>query len=104
MIKLVYKPVSLLVSLLAGLLAGAIFKQMWKVAAREEDAPKATDEERGWREVLIAAAIEGAIFAVVKAALDRGAATGARSLTGTWPGKHASESEKSPRTPLKTAQ
>ena len=54
MIKLVYKPLSVLVSVLGGILAGAIFKRVWKVAASEEDAPKATDAQRGWREVLAA--------------------------------------------------
>ena len=86
MIKLVYKPVSLLVSVLGGMLAGAIFKQIWKLAAREDDAPKATDAQRGWREVLLAAALQGAIFALVKAVIDRGAAEGTRKVTGVWPG------------------
>jgi hypothetical protein len=40
MIKLIYRPVSLLVSVLGGIIAGAIFKQIWKLAAREDDAPK----------------------------------------------------------------
>jgi hypothetical protein len=87
MVKLLYKPVGVLVSVLGGVVAGAIFKRVWKVAAGEEEAPKATDARRGWREVLIAAALQGAIFAVVKAALDRGAATGTRRLTGVWPGE-----------------
>jgi predicted metal-dependent enzyme (double-stranded beta helix superfamily) len=87
MIKLLYKPLSLLVSVLGGILAGAIFKQVWKLAASEEDAPKATDPQRGWREVLASAALQGAIFAVVKAALNRGAAAGTHKLTGVWPGK-----------------
>ncbi len=59
MIKLLYKPVSMLVSVLGGMLAGAIFKQVWKLAAREDDAPKATDARRGWREILLAAAAAG---------------------------------------------
>jgi hypothetical protein len=101
MIKVVYKPVSLLVSVLGGVLAGVVFKQVWKMAAGEDDAPKATDAERGWREVLIAAALQGAIFGVVKAAVDRGAAQGTRALTGTWPGPHSSESAKHSRTLLK---
>jgi Protein of unknown function (DUF4235) len=84
--KLLYKPVSLLVSVLGGVVAGAVFKQVWKLAAGEEEAPKATDAQRGYREVLLAAALQGAIFAVVKAALDRGAAEGTRKLTGYWPG------------------
>jgi hypothetical protein len=86
MIKLLYKPMSMLVSVLGGVVAGAIFKRIWKVAAREEDAPKATDAQRGWREILLAAALQGAIFAVVKAAVDRGAAEGTRRVTGVWPG------------------
>ena len=39
MIKLFYRPVSILVSVLGGMLAGAIFTQVWKLAAREDDAP-----------------------------------------------------------------
>ena len=87
MSKLLYKPVSMLVSVLGGLLAGAIFKQAWKLAAGEEEAPKATDARRGYGEVLLAAALQGAIFAFVKAALDRGAAEATRKVTGFWPGE-----------------
>jgi len=86
MIKLLYKPVDVLVSILGGLLAGAIFKRVWKLTAREDQAPKATDARRGWREVLLAATLHGAIVALVRAAADRGAAEGTRKLTGVWPG------------------
>lgn len=37
MIKFVYKPVSILVGVLGGMLAKAIFKQVWKRAAGEEE-------------------------------------------------------------------
>ena len=87
MIKVLYKPTGMLVSVLGGVLAGAIFKQVWKVAFGEEDAPKATDADRSWREILLAAALQGAIFGLVKAVIDRGAAEGARKVTGTWPGE-----------------
>jgi Protein of unknown function (DUF4235) len=86
MTKMVYKPVSLLISVLGGLLAGAIFKKVWQLAAHEDEAPEATDAARGWPEILAAAALQGAIFAVVKAALSRGTAAGTRKLTGSWPG------------------
>jgi Protein of unknown function (DUF4235) len=94
MIKLLYRPVSILVSVLGGVLAGAIFKKIWKIAAREDEAPQATDAQRGWREVLLAAGVQGAIFAVVKAAVDRGAAEGTRKLTGVWPGEEGQQSGK----------
>jgi hypothetical protein len=83
--KVAYKPVGLLLGLGAGAVAGAIFKQVWKIASGDDDAPDATDEERGWGEILAAAALQGAIFAVVKAAVDRGGAVGVRRLTGRWP-------------------
>ena len=86
MVKVLYKPISLLVSALGGLLAGVIFKKIWQLAAHEDEAPQATDAARSWPEVLLAAALQGAVFATVKAVLDRGAAAGTRKLTGTWPG------------------
>jgi hypothetical protein len=85
-IKLAYKPVSMLVSVLGGLLAGAVFKQVWRLAAGQDEAPRATDIRRGLPEVLIAAALEGAIFALIRALLDRGTAEATRQLTGYWPG------------------
>jgi hypothetical protein len=87
MIKLFDKPVGVLVSVLGGVLAGAVFKRVWMLAAREDDAPKATGAGRGWGEILGAAALQGAIYALVKAVIGRGTAEGTRKLTGVWPGK-----------------
>jgi len=64
----------MLISTLGGVLVGAIFSRAWKLASHGDDAPTATDARRGWREVLLAAALQEMIFAVVKAAADRGAA------------------------------
>lgn len=85
-VTLTYRPVGLALGILGGLLASAAFKQAWKVLADEKDAPDPTDEDRGWREILVAAAVQGAIFSVVKAAVDRGGATATRRATGVWPG------------------
>lgn len=49
----------------------AVFKQVWKKLGHDEDAPGPVDEDRSWREVLIAATLHGAIFASVKAAVDQ---------------------------------
>jgi hypothetical protein len=81
MANLVYKPVSMLAGLGGGILAGALFKRVWKLAAGEDEAPKATDASRGWPEILLAAALQGAIVAVVRAAVDRLAAAGTHSMT-----------------------
>ena len=86
MAKIVYRPLGILFSVLGGILAGTIFKQIWKVISREGEAPKAKESEYGWREVLPAATLEGAVFGLVKAAVDRGGARGFEKLTGVWPG------------------
>lgn len=86
MAKVLYKPLGIAFGVLGGILAGAVFKQIWKLIASEEEAPKATDSERTWGEVLPAAALQGAIFALVKAGVDRSGAHGFRKLTGVWPG------------------
>ncbi|MBV8994722.1 MAG: DUF4235 domain-containing protein [Pseudonocardiales bacterium] len=48
---------------------------------------RATDQDHGRREVLVAAGVQGAVIGVVNAALDRGPAAGLGKLTGTWPDK-----------------
>ena len=84
--KLAYRPIGLLGGILAGIISGALFKQVWKLVAQKEDAPKALESEYSMREVVLAAAIQGAIFAATKAAIDRAGARGFTRLTGEWPG------------------
>lgn len=81
-----YKPVGLALGAASGMIAAMAFKQAWKLVEGEGDAPGATDEDRSWKEILIAAGLQGAIFAVVKAAVDRSGAVATRRVTGTWPG------------------
>ncbi|MCO5969040.1 DUF4235 domain-containing protein [Actinoallomurus soli] len=66
------RPVSAVLGLAGGLIAGALFKQTWKLVSGQDDAPDAGDVERGWVEVLAAAALQGAIVGGVKAALNHG--------------------------------
>jgi hypothetical protein len=83
--KLMFKPLSIAASVAGGVVAGAVFKRVWKAVAGEDEAPHATSRDYGWGPILAAAALQGAIFAVVKAAIDRGSAEGVRRLTGEWP-------------------
>jgi hypothetical protein len=85
--KFAYKPFGVLASVLGGLLAGMIFKRIWQAIAGEDDSPNATDRDRGWGEILAAAAVEGALFGAVKAAVGRAGAKGFERATGTWPGE-----------------
>ena len=49
MIKLLHKPADLIAGMVGGLLAGLIFKKGLELIGRG-DAPKPTDERRGWGE------------------------------------------------------
>ena len=86
MAKLAYRPFGLLFSVLGGLLAGAVFKQVWKRVSDKEDPPKPKQSEYGWRELLAAAAFQGALFGLAKAAIDRSGARTFEKITGSWPG------------------
>jgi hypothetical protein len=90
-----YKSVDLIADMIGGLFAGRIFKRVWSIIGQGDDAPKPTDEQRGWKEILLAAGLQGVIFALVKAAVDRGIAEGTRKLTGLWPGDEGQQPGKS---------
>jgi hypothetical protein len=85
-VKGLYKPLSALVSVLGGVLAGMLFNALWKRIAGDADVPSATERDRDWSEVITAAALQGALFGAVKAAVDRAGAKGFERVTGTWPG------------------
>ncbi|MGY1638077.1 DUF4235 domain-containing protein [Geodermatophilus sp. SYSU D00742] len=84
--KLAYRPIGLIGGVLAGTVSGAIFKQVWKWVARRDDAPDALQSEYPMSQVVISAALQGAIFAATKATIDRLGARGFTKLTGSWPG------------------
>lgn len=89
-----YKPLGLGVSVLGGLAANAAFRRIWRATSGDEEAPEATDPGQTWRNVLIGAATQGAIFGLVKAAVDRAGATGYKKMTGHWPDDRAEEAAK----------
>ncbi|MBV8542029.1 MAG: DUF4235 domain-containing protein [Pseudonocardiales bacterium] len=83
----VYELVSLVSGVLGGALAGAIFNRIWRAVSDEDEAPDPTALDRNIREVLVAGAVQGAVFGLVKAALGRITARGYRQVTGNAP-KH----------------
>ncbi|SDP45540.1 Protein of unknown function [Klenkia soli] len=83
---LAYRPVGLVAGVAAGAISGRLFTVVWKRIAGEDDAPGALQSEYKTSHVLLAAAIQGAIFAVVKAGVDRFGAQAFTKLTGSWPG------------------
>jgi hypothetical protein len=86
--KILYRPVGLVSSVVGGLLAGLIFKQVWRRAAPgdKSDPPKALETDYPFKQILLAAAVEGIIYSVVKTVIDRQGARLFEKWTGEWPG------------------
>ena len=86
--KILYRPVGLVSSILGGLVASAIFKQMWKRASPGDkpDPPTALQTEYPFKEILVAAAVQGVVYSVVKTVIDRQGARVFERWTGEWPG------------------
>ena len=84
---------------------GIVFKQVWKLVAKEDDAPTALQSEYSMREVVLAAAIQGAIFAATKAASTAPAPAGSpsspapgRATEQSRPGYRRTASDRRPPT------
>jgi TRAP-type C4-dicarboxylate transport system permease small subunit len=93
MVKIVHKALVMLFSIIVAKTTTALFKKAWVATAHEDEVPKPTDARVGWGEVLLAAALQGMLIAVVKALVDRAAAQSTHKLTGVWVGEHAEQAE-----------
>jgi hypothetical protein len=72
---------------LSGALAGAIFIRIWRAVSDADEAPEPTALDRNIREVLVAGALQGAVFGLVKAAMGRMAAKSYRRFTRNDPAR-----------------
>ncbi|GAA0924408.1 DUF4235 domain-containing protein [Pseudonocardia zijingensis] len=86
-LKAAYKPLGIVVGVLGGVAANLVFGQIWKRISNEPTPPNATDEDYGTREVLLAAVLQGAVFGLVKTAVDRAGMRGFQRLIGDRRGR-----------------
>lgn len=68
--RLIAKPAGMA----AGAAGGAAFRSVWRRADKGRDVPQADDKGRSWLTVLFAAALQGAVFAIIHAVVERVAA------------------------------
>ena len=86
MAKLLFIPVSVGASLLAGLISRKVFDQLWGLFDQEEP-PDSKHRDIRWSRLLLAGAIQGAVFRMVKEATDHGSRRAFYRTTGSWPGE-----------------
>jgi hypothetical protein len=92
MAKLFFIPVSIAAGLIAGSISRKIFDQLWGLVD-EEEPPDSKHRDIPWSKLLLAGAIQGAIFRMVKEAIDHGTRRAFYRTTGSWPGKPHPEKE-----------
>jgi hypothetical protein len=81
-VRAAYKPVGVLLGMGAGAVSGLAFRQVWRRISGSDAAPDARSPDSDWLEVLLAAALQGAIFSLVRAAVERAGAQGVRLAVG----------------------
>lgn len=90
--SLLFKPLGIVSGLLAGIIARKTFEKSW--AAFDEQGPP-DSEHRGVSipKLVVALALEGAIFALVRGLVDHAARRAFARYTGAWPGEERAEPE-----------
>ena len=90
MSKILFVPFSVIGGLIAGKLAKTMFDGIWGLVD-DEESPEPEHREVPWWKLLLALALEGAIFRAVRGLFDHGARQLFSRLTGTWPGEEEPE-------------
>ena len=88
--KFLFIPIGIVSGLIAGFISKSIFDFIW-ARISDEEAPEPEHRDVSWPELLVALAIEGAIFRVSRGLVDRGSRIGFYRLTGSWPGEEEPE-------------
>jgi hypothetical protein len=91
-VKFLFIPFSIVAGLVAGFAGKKVFEQLWGVID-DREPPEAEHRDATWGKVILAAALQGAVFRATRAAVDRGSRGAFESLTGTWPGQERPEPE-----------
>jgi len=89
--KLLYVPFAMVVGAISSSVAIKLWRRTWRTLARDDRLPKPLDRDRGWVEIIIASAVRGMIFGVVRAVFRRGGAKAFAHVTATWPGRQSAK-------------
>ena len=88
--KFLFLPFSIAAGLIAGQISKKIFDLIWRMVD-DQEAPEAEHRNISLVKLVLALAIEGAIFRAVKGLTDHHARRSFQRVTGSWPGEEAPE-------------
>jgi hypothetical protein len=90
--KFLFIPISVVGGILAGTIAKKIFEAVWGLFD-DEEPPDAKHREIDLGKLVVAVALEGAIFRLMRALFDHGSRHAFARATGSWPGEERPEPE-----------
>lgn len=92
MVKLLFAPISIVSGLIAGIAGRKLFARLWALADKEQP-PQPEHRAVTWPKLAGALVLEGAVFRLVKGAVDHASREWFARRTGRWPGEEAPEQE-----------
>ena len=90
--KFVLIPISIVAGLVAGKVSARIVERIWAVFSPDAP-PDSKDQDIVFAKLVVAAAIQGAIFRILKTASDQYTRRALYRTTGKWPGEKKQKAE-----------
>jgi homospermidine synthase len=84
--KLLFIPFSIAGGLIAGFISKKIFDLAWGLVD-DEEPPEPEHRDVPWVKLMVALAVQGAIFRMMRGLADRGSRLAFFRFTGSWPGE-----------------
>jgi hypothetical protein len=88
--RILFAPFSIVAGLIAGALARKLSDSLWGLFD-DKEAPEPEHSDAPWGKLLFSMALEGAVFASVRGAVDHMTRTQFAKATGVWPGEDKRE-------------
>ena len=90
--KVFFIPFGVIAGLIAGFLGKKVFDVAWGLVD-DEEPPEAEHRDVPLGKLVLANALQGAIFRATRAVADHGTRRAFAGVTGAWPGEEAPEPE-----------
>jgi Protein of unknown function (DUF4235) len=90
--KFLFLPISIIGGLIAGQISSRVFEAIWGLID-DEEPPDSEHRDISLAKMLIAAAVQGAIFRAMRKLVDHQSRKAFAGAVGTWPGQEQPDPE-----------